>query len=44
MLALSCLGGIVLADEHNPGANAEWYSSEEFESAYYYDGDDLGAT
>ena len=44
VLALSCLGVAVFADEYNPGQHSEWYSSEEFESQYYYDGDDLGAT
>ena len=44
ILGLSCLSVAVFADEYNPGQNGAWYSSEEFESQYYYDGDDLGAT
>ena len=44
VMALSCLAGIVFATDPNPGANSELYSSAEFESAYNYEGDDLGAT
>ena len=43
VMALSCLAGIAFADDPNPGMNSELYSSAEFEDAYYYEGDDLGA-
>ena len=44
VMAVGSMSLAVFATDPNPGMHSELYSSAEFESAYYYEGDDLGAT